>query len=81
MNKCETCGSENEELFEIVSKGVSYKFDTFECAISSLATACENCGCLITGRKLDQNGQSFCCQGCVEQSSADLTKTPQLATS
>lgn len=64
MSKCETCGSQGSNLFEVVKDGVARKFDSFECAIESMAIPCKNCGCLITGRQFVADGNSYCCDVC-----------------
>jgi hypothetical protein len=37
MARCETCGNENDKTFEINISGASHTFDSFECAIQTLA--------------------------------------------
>lgn len=68
MSKCEQCGEQNENLFEVVKDGQSRKFDSFDCAIQSMAEKCSNCGCLITGKSHRHGDAGFCCQVCVTQS-------------
>ena len=68
MSKCETCGNQDNDLFEVIKDGVSKKFDTFECAIKSMAAPCENCGCLITGTQKVSNDKAYCCDACQRQS-------------
>ena len=68
MTKCETCGNQNNDLFEVIKDGISKKFDTFECAIKSMAAPCENCGCLITGLQKISDEKAYCCDVCHQQS-------------
>jgi len=68
MTKCETCGSQTGDLFEVVKGGVSRTFDSFECAIEAMARPCENCGCLITGNDAVEGASIFCCSACQQQS-------------
>lgn len=37
---CEVCGNAYDKPFQVVMRGVSHTFDSFECAISSLAPQC-----------------------------------------
>ena len=68
MSKCETCGNQDSNLFEVIKDGVSKKFDTFECAIKSMAAPCDNCGCLMTGVQKVFDNKAYCCDQCHEQS-------------
>ena len=45
MALCETCGNDYDKAFEIKLQGKSHIFDSFECAINSLAPQCAHCGC------------------------------------
>jgi hypothetical protein len=44
--------------------GKSYDFDSFECAIHSLAPACEHCGCRVLGHGVQSDDALFCCANC-----------------
>ncbi len=74
MGKCETCGSQNSDLFEIVKDGVTRTFDSFECAIQSMATKCYNCGCLITRRPHFTGDKAYCCNACQKQYDAGFNQ-------
>ena len=50
MAKCETCGNDYDKSFTVTMGGVTHTFDSFECAIFTLAPACEHCGCRVIGR-------------------------------
>ncbi len=67
MTKCETCGRQNEGLFEVIKDGVSRTFDSFDCAIEAMARPCKNCGCLITGNDSLDGDITFCCGACQRQ--------------
>lgn len=68
MSKCDQCGGQSSNLFEVVQNGESRKFDSFDCAIQSMAASCDNCGCLITGKQHSLRDEIFCCQSCLQQS-------------
>jgi hypothetical protein len=42
MARCETCGNEYDKAFEIKISGTSHTFDSFECAIQTLAPTLKN---------------------------------------
>jgi len=65
MNKCETCGNEYKDAFEVVMKGRSHTFDSFECAIAALAPRCAHCGCRVIGHGVEKAGTIFCSNGCL----------------
>ena len=44
-----------------ISGGESHAFDSFECAIHTLAPTCEHCGCRVIGHGVEAEGRSFCC--------------------
>ncbi len=68
MAKCETCGNEYDKAFEVRTKGKTYTFDSFECAIHKLAPKCAHCDCRIIGHGLEENGKMYCCANCAKQS-------------
>jgi hypothetical protein len=51
----------HDKAFEIVRDGETHVFDSFECAIHSLAPACEHCGCPIIGHGVEVGDSIFCC--------------------
>ena len=66
MNKrCETCGNDYAEAFEVVMAGTTYAFDSFECAIHLLAPLCAHCGCRIIGHGEEAHGKIYCCSHCL----------------
>jgi Rieske Fe-S protein len=67
MAQCETCGNEYDKAFTIVAAGKSHTFDSFECAIHTLAPSCDHCGCKILGHGVEAQGSFFCCAHCANQ--------------
>jgi hypothetical protein len=56
MARCETCGNEYDKAFQVFKGGTTHTFDSFECAIESLAPTCAHCGCRIIGHGVEANG-------------------------
>ena len=67
MAVCEMCGNDYDKAFEVTMGGESHTFDSFECAIHSLAPTCPHCGCRVIGHGVEADGQVFCCAHCAEQ--------------
>jgi len=67
MARCETCGNEYDKAFTIVAAGKSHVFDSFECAIHTLAPTCDHCGCKILGHGVEAQGAFYCCAHCAGQ--------------
>lgn len=72
MAKCEVCGNDYELAFELTAAGKTHVFDSFECAIHSLAPICTHCNCRIIGHGVEANGKYYCCAHC-----ARTTHTPR----
>lgn len=70
MAKCETCGNDYEDSFQIILKGNTYNFDSFECAIHALAPACEHCGCNVLGHGVQYDDMIYCCAHCAQAAGA-----------
>jgi hypothetical protein len=68
--KCEMCGNDYDKAFEITMAGQSHTFDSFECAIQSLAPTCSHCACRIIGHGVEIGGEMFCCAHCAKESGA-----------
>ena len=66
MAKCEVCGNDYDKSFEITVQGQRHFFDSFECAIHTLAPACAHCGCRVIGHGVEADGQMFCCAQCAK---------------
>lgn len=63
---CDTCGAENEHLFDVTKDGTTYTFDSFECAIHKVAPRCAHCDCAVIGHGYAEGGEVYCCQHCAE---------------
>ncbi len=70
MGTCRTCGNNYDKSFDVLMDGVSYTFDSFECAINELAPQCNHCGCRIIGHGLESDAAFFCCANCAKQAGA-----------
>lgn len=64
MAQCRQCGNEYDKTFEVQMNGQNYIFDSFECAIATLAPTCRQCGCRIIGHGTEVNGVFYCCANC-----------------
>ncbi|MDP9292571.1 MAG: hypothetical protein M3O82_09445 [Verrucomicrobiota bacterium] len=74
MAKCECCGNDYDKAFQVVVKGESHTFDSFECAINMMAPKCPECGCRIIGHGVEEKGQIFCCAHCAGHGGATKLK-------
>ena len=73
MPTCELCGNAYEKTFEVFVGGKRHIFDSFECAIQTLAPQCPQCGCRIIGHGVEKDGRVFCCAHCARRDgSTDL---------
>lgn len=71
MAQCDACGNDYARSFDVsAADGKRYTFDSFECAIHTLAPACANCGVKVIGHGVEQGAQIFCCHHCQEQAGA-----------
>jgi hypothetical protein len=68
MAKCEVCGNDYKNSFEVRMSGKSHTFDSFECAIHALAPKCDHCGCMIIGHGIEAEGAMYCCAHCAKMS-------------
>ena len=66
LAQCEKCGNEYDKTFQVTMSGSTHTFDSFECAINTLAPVCPNCGNRIIGHGVESNGTIFCCAHCAE---------------
>ena len=67
MSVCERCGNDYDKSFDIVMNGESHTFDSFECAVATLAPQCDHCGVRIIGHGLEAGERFFCCEHCAQQ--------------
>jgi hypothetical protein len=71
MAQCEFCGNDYDKAFEVRMNGESHTFDSFECAIHTLAPTCERCGVRIVGHGMEAGGRYFCCDHCARHEGVD----------
>lgn len=64
MGTCHQCGNEYDKSFEVTMAGKSYVFDSFECAIQTLAPTCAHCSCRVIGHGVEKDGTIYCCAHC-----------------
>ena len=64
MPVCERCGNDYDKTFEILLGGERHVFDSFECAIATLAPECAHCGCRVIGHGVEADGAVYCCSHC-----------------
>ncbi|MBI3966404.1 MAG: hypothetical protein HY329_12295 [Chloroflexi bacterium] len=67
MARCEVCGNNYDQSFQVTLQGATHTFDSFECAIHALAPACAHCGCKIVGHGHQAGGRVFCCAHCARE--------------
>jgi hypothetical protein len=70
MARCEQCGNDYDKAFQVLKEGRTWTFDSFECAIQTLAPSCAHCGCRILGHGVEKNGTMYCCAHCAQQQGA-----------
>ena len=64
MARCECCGNEYDKSFTVTMSDATHTFDSFECAIHTLAPTCTHCGCRVIGHGMEDDGMIFCCAQC-----------------
>jgi hypothetical protein len=74
MAVCEVCGNDYDKTIEITRDGESHVFDSFECAIQSLAPTCGHCSCRILGHGVEADGSIFCCAHCAAEEGFEALK-------
>ena len=67
MAICDSCGNDYDKAFQLTISGKTYTFDSFECAIHTVAPHCEHCDVPIIGHGLEQDGRMFCCAHCAQK--------------
>jgi hypothetical protein len=70
----ECCGNDYDKSFTVTISGVTHAFDSFECAIYTVAPACGHCGCRIIGHGMEVRGRYFCCAHCAHMAGAASLK-------
>jgi len=64
--RCDHCGNDQANTFQIVAAGRTMNFDAFECAIDALAPRCGHCECLVTGHGVEADGFTYCSNECAD---------------
>lgn len=67
MAACELCGNDYDKAFTVTMAGKAHTFDSFECAIQTLAPTCAHCGCRIIGHGVEASNQMYCCAHCASK--------------
>jgi hypothetical protein len=70
MPVCDKCGNDYDKAFQVILGGKTMTFDSFECAIASLAPTCAHCDCRVIGHGVEgpTGGAIFCCAHCASHS-------------
>ena len=66
MARCEVCTNDYDKSFQVIVRGTTHVFDSFECAIHALAPRCAHCKIRIIGHGLEADGTFYCCDHCAE---------------
>lgn len=64
---CDTCGNRYDKTFTIARGDTVRVFDSFECAIESMAPSCAHCGCRILGHGVESDTALYCCAHCARE--------------
>lgn len=64
MGICAKCGNDYDKSFDVVIGGRRHTFDSFECAIATVAPRCAHCDCRVIGHGVEGGGKIFCCAHC-----------------
>lgn len=64
MPRCERCGNDYDKAFEVRMGSEVHTFDSFECAIQTLAPSCAHCGLRIIGHGVESGDKMFCSAHC-----------------
>ena len=68
MATCDMCGNDYDKTFTITMGTETGTFDSFECAIHSMAPTCAHCGCRVLGHGVEASGVIYCCAHCAHES-------------
>lgn len=74
MARCEKCGNDYDKAFDVTMAGRTHTFDSFECAIATLAPVCSHCGCRIVGHGMEVKGKYYCCAHCGGQAGGGMLR-------
>lgn len=67
MGPCECCGNTYDKAFEVTVAGRRHVFDSFACAIHTLAPRCAHCGVTIIGHGMEAGTAFYCCAHCARK--------------
>jgi hypothetical protein len=70
MARCDSCGNDYDKPFQVILRGRTYTFDSFECAIHALAPTCAHCQCKIVGHGVEAGTSIYCCAHCASEMGA-----------
>ncbi|AGH95399.1 hypothetical protein [Pseudobdellovibrio exovorus] len=76
MRECANCGNKYDKAFSIKMNGQEQFFDSFECAINTLAPRCEHCETRIIGHGVEAEGSIYCCAHCAKHKGHFLVDRP-----
>lgn len=68
MPRCQRCGNDYDKTFEVRMGTETHVFDSFECAIQTLAPSCSHCGLRIIGHGVETANTMFCSAHCARES-------------
>ncbi len=72
MAQCEVCGNDYDKAFQVTVPGAEPRtFDSFECAIHTLAPSCQHCSVKVIGHGVEANGSFYCCAHCASMAGAN----------
>jgi hypothetical protein len=74
MAQCEVCGNDYDKTFQVIMRGRTHTFDSFECAIHALAPTCEHCGCKIVGHGVEIGDAFYCCAHCARRAGLNVVQ-------
>lgn len=74
MPRCDKCGNDYDKAFTIAREGKSFTFDSFECAIATLAPTCAHCQCRIIGHGVESGSRMYCCAHCARQKGVEALR-------
>ena len=80
MAKCEVCGNDYHSAFQVVMAGRTHFFDSFECAIQSLAPICSHCDCRVIGHGVEAESKFYCCAHCARAEAGAEGRPPPVVT-
>lgn len=68
--RCDVCGNDYSNAFQISQGGRTRTFDSFECAIHDMAPRCAHCACAVIGHGVEAGGKIYCCANCARETAA-----------